>query len=91
MLYKTANDKKELDENKKLYIKSLQDHLHLLNFQIKDTYRTIECLGYTIELREVEKEKTSKELALSHSKKRKLKNVIPSFAFSEDIQISTVT
>jgi hypothetical protein len=42
-------------------------------------------------LREVEKEKASEELALSHSKKRKLKNTIPFFEYSEDIQICEVT
>jgi hypothetical protein len=90
-LYNTANDKQDLCENKKLYIESLNDHLCLLNFQIKDIYKTIESLSDSIEKKEVEKEKTAEEKALSCSKKRKLKNAIPSFAFSEEIEISKVT
>jgi hypothetical protein len=80
-----------LDDNKKLYIESLNDHLRLLKFQIRDTYKTIESLSDTIEKKEVEKEKAAEEQAWSRSKKRKLKNAIPSFACSEDIQVSKVS
>jgi hypothetical protein len=80
-----------LDDNKKLYIESLNDHLRLLKFQIRDTYKTIESLSDTIEKKEVEKEKAVEEKALSRSKKMKLKNAIPSFACSEDIQVSKVS
>jgi hypothetical protein len=90
-LYKTANDKMPLDDNKKLYIESLNDHLRLLEFQIRDTLKTIESLGDSIEKKEVEKEKAAEEQALSRSKKRKLKNAIPSFACIEDIEVSKVS
>jgi hypothetical protein len=72
-LYKTANDKMPLDDNKKLYIESLNDHLRLLKFQIRDTYKTIESLSDTIEKKEVEKEKAVEEKALSRSKKNEIK------------------
>jgi hypothetical protein len=48
-------------------------------------------LSDTIEKKEVEKEKAAEEQALNRSKKRKLKNVIPSFAVSKEVEISKVT
>jgi hypothetical protein len=76
-LYKTANDNQDLCENKKLYIESLNDHLRLLNFQIKDTYKTIESLSDTIEKKEVEKEKAAEEQALEDIEISLVANLMP--------------
>jgi intein/homing endonuclease len=65
-------------EAKKFYLQSLQEHLVLLDKQIKDASAKIINLGDTIE--EKEKDKIERNNIVEKSRKRKLKQLIPSFA-----------
>jgi hypothetical protein len=73
----------ESNEAQKFYIQSLQDHLVLLNKQIKDACNKILTLEISIEEKEKEKDKNEEEKALMKSRKRKLQDLIPSFENSK--------
>jgi hypothetical protein len=66
-LYKTTNLGDT--EAQKFYIQSLQDHLILLNQQIKDACSKIEVLGDLIVEKEKEKDKVERNKVLEKSKK----------------------
>jgi hypothetical protein len=77
-LWKTANSGDS--EAKKFYIQSLQEHLVLLDKQIKDASTKIINLSDKIEEKEKDKDKIERNKIVEKSKKRKLKQLIPSFA-----------
>ncbi len=90
-LWKTSNTGDVTTEAKKFYIKSLQDHLVLLDQQMKDASKKTIDLGDSIEAKEKEKDRNEERKALMKSKKRKLKQLIPSFENSNERSVNRVT
>lgn len=78
-------------EAQRFYIQTLQEHLVLLDEQIKDICKKIITLGDSIEEKEKEKDRNEERKALIKSNKRKLKEVIPSFETSERVEVNRVT
>ncbi len=89
-LWQSANSG-DLNDAKKFYIKSLQDHLVLLDKQDNDATAKIMDLGDTIEEKEKEKDKIERNKLVQKSRKRKLKQLIPSFASSDNVEVTRAT